>query len=187
LLMSQYDVRGEVSQSNPNCSFLPKPMDGRNLLAWAERELMTKVRTMVARQYGFVIMPFNNPESDAWYRETLAPWVMEAGYSLRRMDEISTTKAINVELLNRIKEAHFVVAYVPRANPNVYFETGYACALDKFLLLFAPSQDELPFDIRANRIFRVSDGSSGASRQELLHFMEGLRGIRSHETGNLNP
>lgn len=176
LLMSQFDVRGEVSHFNPNFTFLPKPRPGKRLGAWAEKELLSKMKSLVKRQYGFVVMPYNNEECNGWYKHVLSPWMAEAGYSLRRMDEIATTKAINVELLEKIRQSHFVVACMPDHNANVYFEAGFATALHKYLILFAPNDmDGLPFDIRANHVFPMTNGQDSGAREKLLRFMTGLR------------
>jgi CheY-like chemotaxis protein len=178
LLMSQYEVKEQVSHFNSTFRFLPKPRGDQSLVTWAEKVLLEKVKALVREQYGFVVMPYGRAECDRWYQETLAGWMNASGYALKRMDQIATVKAINVELLNRIREAHFVVGYMPFENPNVYFEAGYAAALDKFLLLFAPNRDALPFDIRANHVFATTGQENDKARAELLAFMQSLRGAR---------
>jgi CheY-like chemotaxis protein len=177
ILMSQYDVKGEVAAFNPTYTFIPKPRPGMSLFSWIEKDLMTKIQGMVRRQYGFVVMPFNDPIFDNWYQTTLTPWLREAGYEIKRMDEISTTRAINSELLQKIRESHFVVLYAPKTNPNIYFEAGYATALNKYLLLFSPNVDELPFDIRTNRCFPVVQSDNQEIKKDFLRFMAGLRGL----------
>lgn len=175
LLMSQFNVRGKVAHFNPNFTFLPKPRGGTGLTAWAEKELLTRIKDLVKRQYGFVVMPYNNGECDRWYQNVLTPWMAEAGYSLRRMDEIATTKAINLELLKTIRQSHFVVVGMPDHNANVYFEAGYATALDKYLILFAPDLNRVPFDIRANQILPMTNHEDTGAREKILRFMSGLR------------
>lgn len=177
LLMSQFDVRGKVTHFNPNFTFLSKPKDDSDsgLTAWTEKELLTRVKTLVKRQYGFVVMPYNNGECDGWYQDVLTPWMAEAGYSLRRMDEIATTKAINVELLEKIRQSHFVVVGMPDHNANVYFEAGFATALHKYLIMFAPNLERVPFDIRANQILPMTNLEDTSAREKLLRFMSGLR------------
>jgi len=179
LLMSQYDVRGEVSHFNPSFTFMPKPQHGHQLVTWVERELLTKIQSLMQRQYGFVIMPFGDDPCNTWYRTVLIPWMREAGYELRRMDEIATTKAINTELLEKIRQAHFAVVCMPDQNANVYFEAGFATALNKFILLFASQPEAMPFDIRANHIFPIASAEDEKSHQLFLRFMAGLRGVRN--------
>jgi CheY-like chemotaxis protein len=179
LLMSQYDVRDEVRHYNPTFTFIPKPRNGNDLLAWVKKDLLAKVRAMVERQYGFVAMPFCEESSNDWYQRRVVPWMGDAGFVVRRMDEIQTTRPINAELLTRIRRAHFVVLCAVADNPNVYFEAGYACAHDKFVVVVAPERREMPFDVRANHVLALGEVSDeGAARASLLAFMAGLRGIR---------
>lgn len=176
--MSQYEVREEVRHYDVAFSFLSKPRDGGGMLAWVERELMNKVRSMIEKQFGFVAMPYGHAGTDEWYNTRLVPWMKEAGFAIRRMDEIPTTRAINHEMLLRIKQAHSVLVYVSEANPNVYFEAGYAIACDKYVVVFSPTLDTLPFDIRSNHAFTVGHDLE-KERETLLRFMFGLRGFQS--------
>ncbi len=178
LLISQHEIKERVSQFNSSFRFLSKPRPDQSIVSWAEKVLLEKVKSLVRAQYGFVVMPYGRPECDRWYLETLVPLMQRAGYSLKRMDEIATVKAINVELLNRIREAHFLVVYIPFENPNVYFETGFGAALEKFQLLFSPSRESLPFDIRANRVFLTAEKGVDPSGNEVVGFMQSLRGSR---------
>lgn len=178
LLMSQYDVRRQVAGFNPSFSFISKPPAGEPMVRWVERDLLVKLRGLLDKQFGFVVMPFRSEVADQWYRELLVPAMLGVGYRVRRMDEIPTTKAINVEMLNRIRDAQFVVVFVDGHNPNVYFEAGFASALEKFLVLFAATDGDLPFDIRANHLFRVNREETSSLRRKVVVFMEGLRGSR---------
>jgi len=181
LLMSQYDIRGEVAHHNPAFTFLPKPSAVDNLDSlreWVENDLLGRMRTQVERQYGFVVMPYNDPAADAWFKDVLEPAMQTAGYVVRRMDQIPHSRPINTELLVRIRQAHFVVVYAPFQNSNVYFEAGYAVALDKFMLFAAREIENLPFDVRSHPFFRASAEPTAAGMAELAHFMSGLRGSK---------
>jgi CheY-like chemotaxis protein len=176
LLMSQYDIRGEVAHYNPEFTFLPKPAATGDLREWVENDLLGRMRSLVEQQYGFVVMPYNDPAGDAWFREVLVPAMQTAGYAVRRMDQIPHTQPINTELLKRIQQAQFVVVYAPRQNANVYFEAGYAVALNKFVLFVACELENLPFDVRSHRFFRAAAEPTPAGTEELARFMSGLRG-----------
>ena len=179
ILMSRYDVREEVRRYDAAFTFMPKPRDGANLLNWVKKELANKICALVTQQYGFVAMPFSDPESSEWYRTSLVPWMKEAGFDVKRMDEIATTRPINSELLERIKQAHFVVFYASRTNANVFFEAGFACACQKYLVVLSPNLDELPFDLRANYAIMIDRDNHEKTKQDLLRLMRGLRGLPS--------
>ncbi|MBN2449216.1 MAG: response regulator [Lentisphaeria bacterium] len=176
LLMSQHDVRDDVRALNKPYHFLPKPRGG-DFLEWVKGVLLRRIQKQIERQYGFVVMPYGDEASDLWYRSTLAPWLRDAGFSVRRMDEIATTRPINTDLLSRIRDAHLVVVYASAANANVYYEAGYACALEKFTLVFTRCPEELPFDIRPNRALPVADSDEEKARLALQQFMRSLRGV----------
>lgn len=176
LLMSQYDVREEVRRCDADFTFLPKPRDIATIDAWIQKELMQRIRDMVGRQFGFVAMPFSNPTANEWYRNRLAPWMKEAGLDIKRMDEIPHTRMINVELLERIKQAHFIVFYASTNNANVFFEAGYAYAHNKYIVLLIPKGEELPFDLRSNYFITVDYADDLRTRDDLLRLMAGLRG-----------
>jgi len=176
ILMSQYDVRDWLATCNLDCAFVPKPEGLTDLEAWLEEELMPEVEEQVRNQYGFMVMPYKNEAHDEWYREKLLPWMQEAGYTMRRMDEIPTKRPINTEMLKRIREANFVAVYIPEKNPNVYFEAGYAMALEKFCMVFAADPELLPFDVRPNHAFRLHGVEDDQLRAQVLDFMSKSRG-----------
>ena len=178
LLMSQYDVRDDVRTLNKPHHFLPKPEGGR-FFDWVKNVLLRRIEKQIERQYGFVVMPYGDDQSDRWYRNTLVPWLREAGFKVRRMDEIASTRPINTDLLNRIRDAHFVVVYASASNANVYYEAGYACALDKYSLVFTREPKQLPFDIRPNRALPAAESYGSNARASLQSFMRSLRGIDS--------
>ena len=187
LLVSQYDIRGDVAHYNPAFTFLPKPEASGDPREWVEQDLLARIRSLVERQYGFVVMPFNDPEGEAWYNEVLVPAMGAAGYAVRRMDQIPHTRPINTELLVRIRQAHFVVIYAPTPNANVYFEAGYAIALGKFVMLVARKVGNLPFDVRSHPFFRASAEPTPEGAAEMTQFMLGMRGLGPAGPGAGSP
>ena len=178
ILVSQYDVRAEVGSFNRALKFLPKPCGGASVLDWVEGQLMREIRRLVRRQYGFAVMPYGDAESDRWYEESLVPWMREAGFKVRRMDEIPTTRAVNTELQERIRQSHFVVVYAVESNANVYYEAGFAAGLEKYSVMFSTQQARaLPFDVRSNVVLPAGSGDPRREREQVLRFMRGLRGV----------
>lgn len=176
VMMSQFNVRQKVVSFNSEFAFLPKP-DGGALSEWVENILLKKIEALVRRQYGFVVMPYGDAESDAWYEKALQPWMNEAGFSVLRMDEISHTRPIDSELLNRIRESHFLVLLASERNPNVFFEAGYAVALGKYMVVLAPDGEELPFDMRMVNRLPAYSPDDHLGQEKVISFMRGLRGI----------
>ena len=55
------------------------------------------------------------------------------------------------DIIEGLVESEVIVAEITPANPNVFYELGYAHALGKPTILLAERGRELPFDIRGYR------------------------------------
>ena len=99
----------------------------------------------------FVIMPFVRELEDLWQlgiRETLS----DLGCICRRADALGRPGFILSQVYDEILSADLIVAEMTGQNPNVFYEVGWAHALDKPVVLCAASAEELSvFDTRAYR------------------------------------
>ena len=177
IIMSQYDVRTEVLELSPEFTFLPKPRGDESFRDWVQNKLLARIRQLFRRQFGFVVMPYGDTQVDALYENTLVPWMNEAGFTIKRMDEMPGPRAINTELQDRIRQSHFVIVYASDKNANVYYEAGFAAALDKFSIVFAPGTDALPFDLRSNFVLVMGSDDQENEKRALLQLVGRLRGI----------
>ena len=74
------------------------------------------------------------------------------------------------DVVNQLVESKLVIAEITPANPNVYYEIGYAHALNKPTILIAERATELPFDVSPFRVLFYENTIAGKKRIE-----EGLR------------
>lgn len=108
----------------------------------------------------FVAMQFGEPY-DTLYREVIRPEARELGFNVVRIDEVYKPGIIFEDIKREIAEAKVVVAEITAPNQNVFYELGYAHALNKTTILLAQRGRELPFDIRSYRVIFYDDSIGG--------------------------
>lgn len=128
-----------------------------------------EVRIEAVRPMVFVVMQFT-PEYNLLYEDVIRPVAEELGFSVVRGDERSGPGLIIADIERDIQESNLIVAEISSANPNVFWEVGYAHALRKPTILIAERDIQLPFDVSAFRVLFYEDTIGGKKRVE-----EGLR------------
>jgi hypothetical protein len=95
----------------------------------------------------FVLMPFSESFIDV-YEAGIKPACKDAGAYCERVDEQIFVESILERVYNQIAKADVVVAEMTGRNPNVFYETGYAHALNKRVILLTQNADDIPFDLK---------------------------------------
>ena len=98
----------------------------------------------------FVAMPFAS-EFDDHFHYGIQGAINACGYLCERADLESFTGDVMDWVKNRIASAHFIIADLTTANPNVYLEVGFAWGLNKPTVLLIKDTNELKFDTRGQR------------------------------------
>lgn len=173
LVISQVVDDEYVRNYNSVLSFLKKPEINKTE-NWFENDLPKKMKTLIRRQYGFVAMPFGDKQLDTLYRKYIQKGIENAGFAVRRIDEIPFTKSITVKIFQVIRDAHFVILITSKLNPNVFYEGGYALALEKHIITCAPRISHLPFNIRDHRCI-VYQGSQKEFSQQITDLIMRIR------------
>ncbi len=117
----------------------------------------------------FVVMQFTEPFNEL-YGDVVAPVCEKAGFRVVRADETYGPGLIIADIARAITEATIVIADITPDNPNVFWEVGYAHALNKPTVLVAQRDRELPFDVSPFRTLFYDNTIGGKARVE-----EGLR------------
>lgn len=96
----------------------------------------------------FVIMPFDDKLKNV-YKIAIKQACAKAGAKPIRIDEQRFDRSIINRILENIREADAIIAETTGNNPNVMFETGYADACNKKLILITQGKaEDIPFDLR---------------------------------------
>ncbi|MBT8267074.1 MAG: hypothetical protein KJP20_11060 [Bacteroidia bacterium] len=98
----------------------------------------------------FVIMSFTDDPAliDAYQTFKDVCSEFDPPYDCKRMDEITDNKRITPAMFANIKNSAFVIVELSMERPNVYYEMGYADALDKPMIATAKEGTKIHFDAK---------------------------------------
>lgn len=125
----------------------------------------------------FVVMQFSKPYNEL-YSEVIKPVCEAEDVVAQRADEACGPGIIIADIARQLTEAHLIIAEISPANPNVYYEVGYAHALNKPTILIAELGTQLPFDVSPFRTLFYENTIEGKRRIE-EGFRKHLRSILS--------
>ncbi|WP_445394477.1 hypothetical protein [Stenotrophomonas maltophilia] len=109
----------------------------------------------------FVVMQFTD-EFNSLYREVIKPVCEQFSYRVVRADEFHTSTMIVEDITRSLRESSVVIADITPDNPNVFYEVGYAHALDTpTILLSDKSRTRLPFDVSGLRTIFYNNTIAG--------------------------
>jgi hypothetical protein len=162
-------------------SILAQPLSGHQLglLAFGPARVdFSTLSVHAANPRVFVAMQFGQP-FDTLYREVIYPLVNDQlRLSVVRMDEVAGPGIVFEDMKRQLAEAQIVIAEITAPNQNVFYELGYAHALNKPTILMAQRGKELPFDIRSYRVIFYDDSIGGkpALERSLRRHLEAILG-----------
>jgi hypothetical protein len=131
---------------------------------------ITNYRVQPAKGKVFVVMQFSAPY-DHLHTEVIKRICEEFDLEAYRADDVFGPGVIIADIARGITEAEVVIAEITPSNPNVYYELGYAHAINKPVILLADRANaKLPFDVAPFRTL-FYDNSIAGKRQ----FEDGLR------------
>ncbi|MFH2048145.1 MAG: restriction endonuclease [bacterium] len=117
------------------------------------KQAETKPQPDVFQNEVFIVMSFSTELNDL-YMYGIRGCIEKLGLTAVRADEMEYNGDIITEIIDHIKKAQYIVAEVSDRNPNVFYEVGWAHALNKQVILIAKEGTTVPFDlISMNHIF----------------------------------
>jgi hypothetical protein len=159
---------------------LPAPLQGdqTGLFAWGNGIVEFSDFVVAAHEPRiFVVMQFGEPY-DSLYKEVIQPICGAAGFKALRGDDVFRPGVILQDIRRGIVESDVIIAEITPVNANVFYELGYAHALEKPTILLANRNGEkLPFDISGYRVIFYDDTIRGKRGVEdtLRKHLESIR------------
>jgi hypothetical protein len=157
-LMQEYYERHEQHSDASEVRLPSTPGTGGLNQAWPPTSYLYYPQSTVApyqikRNTAFVLMPMDreNPELEDVY-ETIKQVCDSFGVHAYRADEIQHQDRITDLILSEIKLCELLVADLSYERPNVYYEIGYAHALQKRPILYRKNGTRLHFDLSVHNV-----------------------------------
>jgi len=110
-------------------------------------------------------MPFSEEFIDV-YELGIKPACVDAGGYCERVDEQIFAGNILERVYNQIAKADIIISEMTGRNPNVFYETGYAHALNKQVILLTQRAEDIPFDLK-HYPHIIYDGKISKLKQQL--------------------
>lgn len=99
------------------------------------------------KPFVFILMPFSKQFDDV-YQLGIKPACINSGTYAERVDEQLFNESILDRIYNQIAKADIIISDMTGRNPNVFYETGYAHALNKPVILLTSNSEDIPFDLK---------------------------------------
>lgn len=141
--------------------FYPKKQSGLFLVS-KEEIIIRNFKIIEERPKAFTVMQFSSPFNEL-FDDVIVPVCKEKDVVIKRVDKMFGTGLILNDIINEIETANFIIAEITPKNTNVFFEIGYALALNKPIVLIAEKEqeEEIPFDVRGFRILFYENTIAG--------------------------
>lgn len=107
----------------------------------------------------FVIQPFDRDKFDKRYADIFEPAIRATGLEPYRVDRDPSVKVPIEQIEDGIKNAKMCFAEITSDNPNVWYELGFAFALDKDVVMVTEERQKFPFDIQHKHVINYKTSS----------------------------
>jgi hypothetical protein len=131
----------EMNDETPEFSLLRKSISGKAEPATPKRDV------------AFIIMPIDPSKPELQdVLEAIKEACIAFGVTAYRADEIEHQDRITNVILNEIRDCDILIADLSHERPNVYYEIGYAHALNKKPILYRKQGTQLHFDLSVHNV-----------------------------------
>jgi hypothetical protein len=157
-----------------NLNVSPAPLSFR--ITSAGKVTLYDIEVESVRPKLFIVMQFTEDFNNL-YNDVIIPVSEQAGFEVVRADEFYSSTPILNDIIRSIKESSVIIADITPDNPNVFYEIGYAHAINKpTILICDKTRDKLPFDVSSFRTLFYENSISGKTKIEnsLRKYLENI-------------
>ena len=158
LIVSQYIDAETMHRYGHSHRYLSK--SSRSSLILFIEELKQELVAMRQQQFAFVAMQYR-PETRALYEERIKKVVEGEGFRCFSAEEVHHNHSLRGTMFDLIRGCKFVAFIADGANPNAYYEAGFAAALGKEVLVLARSSAEVEFNLQDSSVISTYDTDEG--------------------------
>jgi hypothetical protein len=146
----------------------PLPSGQLGLYAWGEQGGAEFTDVSVHEEPGtaFVVMQLSDGRFQELYEQVIQQVARKFGLFARHAGDLPGPGLIIEDIRREIDLAKVVIAEITVPNQNVFYELGYAHALNKPTILLAEKGRELPFDVHGYRCLFYENSIGGKQKIE---------------------
>ena len=142
------------------------PISQTGLWCQSSRDISIKNFTVTKEiPKAFVVMQFSSPYNEL-YHEVIKSVCKKYKLDVIRADETYGPGIILTDIIKQLNESRLIIADISNPNPNVFYEVGYAHALNKPTILIAETDTKLPFDVSPFRTLFYENTIAGKQKIE---------------------
>ena len=155
------------------CPFEKEDLDRLRIFLAALSDVIQQDREIMAalgKYFVFVLMPFRDEYLNVY--DCIKQASKESDMFCARSDEEPIIGKISEKIYDFIEKANVIVSVMTERNANVFYETGYAHAIQKPTIHIAKYPDEIPFDLKDYSHVIYESKNLPSLRDELIRYFD---------------